>query len=120
MMTETRHVAFMEEDILEKKVVQSDFFEVASSCKETDYSLNPLHKKDFFTAAQKNVQRQLTELTGKQIKRMKVESTRKSITRNLKEENDRAMTNATQNEKELPEICRRSPRITKMKPASKN
>ena len=45
MSTETKHVVFFQEDVHEKKAVQSDFFEIASSCKETDYSLNPLHKK---------------------------------------------------------------------------
>jgi hypothetical protein len=80
-------VSFVE-DFHEKKTVQSDFFEVASSCKETEYSLNPQHKdlsllkRQIITSAQ--------ELTGKQIQRMKMENTRKSITRNLKEENDRA------------------------------
>ena len=32
------------EDHQEKKTVHSDFFEIASSCKETEYSLNPQHK----------------------------------------------------------------------------
>ena len=29
------------EDHQEKKTAHSDFFEIASSCKETEYSLNP-------------------------------------------------------------------------------
>jgi valyl-tRNA synthetase len=74
------------EDHQEKKTVQSDFFEIASSCKETDYSLNTQHK-DLPMA--RRLQK-LQELTGKQIQRMRMEDTRKSITRNLKEENDRA------------------------------
>ena len=62
------------------------------------------------------------DLTGKQIKRLKVESIRKNITRNLKEENDRAQTVAKSEEDRgvNAEICRRSPRINKMKPNDRN
>ena len=35
------HQVTFVEDFHEKKTVQSDFFEIASSCKETEYSLNP-------------------------------------------------------------------------------
>jgi hypothetical protein len=91
------------EDHQEKKTVQSDFFEIASSCKETEYSLNPQHK-DLPLA------RRLQDLTGKQIQRMRMEDTRKSITRNLKEENDRAQSSSN-----ASEICRRSPRINKIR-----
>jgi hypothetical protein len=51
---------------------------------------------------------------------MKVESIRKNITRNLKEENDRAnISNAAKQDKEVLEICRRSPRISKSKTVSR-
>ena len=78
--------------------VVADQFEVASSCKDTEYSVNPLNPlKDALLKLKVTDNRKVFQLTAnseefseKQLKKLNLEKGRKNITMTLREENDRA------------------------------
>jgi len=69
----------------------ADLFEIASSSKDTEYSLNPKHK-EIVAKHQRMIIDQMQskeQMSEKQLKRRSVERRRRNITMELKEENDR-------------------------------
>ena len=69
----------------------ADLFEIASSSKDTEYSLNPKHK-EIVAKHQRMIIDQMQskeQMSEKQLKRRSVERRRRNITMELKVENDR-------------------------------
>lgn len=69
----------------------ADYFEIASSSKDTEYSLNPKHKETVAKHQRMIIEQMQNreQMSEKQLKRRNVERRRRNITMELKEENDR-------------------------------